>query len=255
MGKIRRGGQEGIQRGRGRQNLDPAQRKQRRAARLKRIMSNGQARALVEDAEKRANLRGGKIAGDDLNDLMNRAMEQQPGSEVAAAMREAMTHVVEEHDFTQDAQPQADALKTIAQAREDGSLSKQQTVDMIQDMVDRSGGKITDKASNAIKYAAWSSGDIMDDGARLMVGNFLTAWYEDQVESGVLVEGRRQLKQQLAQDKQDFKDFMTRDKGEHKRKSLDEFKEDLQENRVDSSDWQTLMIWLQTGLKKNPITN
>ena len=79
--------------------------------------------------------------------------------------------------------------------------------------------------------------------------------YTDQVESGMLVEGRKQIEAQLAQDKKDFKDFLVQDGKEHHKVTFDEFRETLEENRIDSSDWQTMMLWLQTGVKRNPITS
>lgn len=253
MATIRKSGKGGAHGGALRP-ADAGQQKKVRAARLQRILGNGAAKGLVEEAEARAKDKGGVIDGRDLSALMTRAMKKPPGGTDGNALREAIEHITDVHTLSADAKPQAEALKVMTDCRTHGSMTKKQTTDMVQDMVNRAGGKLTDEASTAIKYAAWSNGDIMDDGAKMFMTSFISSWYQDTVENGMLAEGAKQAKQALAQDKTDFKDFMTRDKTEHKRKDLSEFKDDLKENRIDSSEWQTLMIWLQTGLKKSPIS-
>lgn len=217
------------------------------------ITNDAVARAILDaaDAEQRQH---GKISGRAFDAMLKRAMQSGPGqmSEAASA---AINHVIEHKALSADAERDASIIRSANRCRKRGGISRADMSDMMKRAWDGDKGEVRDTSATALRFVGWRDADIMDAGARELMTGFVTAWYEDQVESAAIREGRRQLEEQLAQDKRDFKDFLRTDKSEHKRQTYNEFKDDLKTNRVESSEWQTLMLWLQTGHKQKPVTS
>lgn len=135
-----------------------------------------------------------------------------------------------------------------------GKISRDDVASLFDRVYDKKTDKVDHKAAEALAYVSQEYEGKMDAGAKEVAHKFIQAYYTDAM-SGVTEEYRRQVEQQLAQDKRDFTEFLVRDKKEHKSQTLEEFKEDLKENRIETSEWQSLMLWLQTGTKKNPYTS
>jgi hypothetical protein len=232
----------GIRGGAGKDRLPPA------------ISRDAVARAILDSAEREQRDRGA-ISGEALDGMLKRAMEGAPG-QMSEAATQAIDHVLEHNKLGKDAEPLADIVRHANRCRrEGGTLGRDDVRSMMKRAWDKGEDRVSDTAATAIRYVGWRDADIMDAGAKELMTSFVSAWYSDMVESPAVVEGRKQLEAQLAQDKRDFTEFVSRDKTEHKRHTLQEFKKDLKENRVEASEWQTLMLWLQTGQKQKPVTS
>lgn len=231
---------------------------QRAAPQLRRavppkITQDAVASSILQAAQ-RVEAEKGAIGKRDLEDMLKRAMDSQPG-QMNEAAAEAISLVVEQHKVSDDARPLADIVKDADRCRKKGVITEGDLEGMMRRAWDGEKGRVDSGAATALRFVGWRDAPIMDAGARKLMSEFVSAWYQDMVESPALREGRRQLEEQLAQDKRDFKEFMRTDKAEHKQQSYDEFKEKLQTERVEASEWQSLMLWLQVGIKKNPITS
>ena len=217
------------------------------------ITEDAVARSIL-DAAKQAEADKGAVTKADFEDMLKRAMSSKPG-EMNPAAAQAVTYVIERHRLSADAKPLADIIQHADSCRHKGHLSEKDLESMMRRAWDGERGQVDDGAATALRFVGWRDTDIMDAGARALMTDFVSAWYHDRVESPAVQEARRQAAEQLAQDKQDFRDFMKTDKAEHQKLSYGEFKDKLQHDRVDASEWQTLMLWLQTGVKKKPITS
>lgn len=217
------------------------------------ITNDAVARAIIDaaDAEEKQH---GSISGRAFDAMLKRAMQAPPG-QMSEAATAAINHVIENKALSQDAERDASIVKSANACRKSGGISRADMSDMMKRAWDGEKGEVRDTSATALRYVGWRDADIMDKGARELMTGFVTAWYEDQMETAAIREGRRQLEQQLAQDKRDFTDFLRRDKTEHKRQTFKEFKDDLKDNRIQSSEWQTLMLWLQTGHKQKPVSS
>ena len=129
----------------------------------------------------------------------------------------------------------------------------------IEDLLRRSWNsetKTVDKsAAEALTFINEAFGDKMDAGAAGLMKDFQVAYYQDMVMDKNIQESMRMAAEQLAMDNKLFKEFVKEDRMDHKQETYQEFKEDLQENRVETSEWQSMMLWLQTGRKQNPISS
>lgn len=115
-------------------------------------------------------------------------------------------------------------------------------------------GTLSKDAVEAMASIADSFDGKLDDGAKQLAARFQEIYYTDMM-APLSEEYARQAAQQLKQDKVDFQDFLQQDLKEHKKLTYDEFKENLQDKRLDASEWETMMLWLQMGVKKKPITS
>ena len=217
------------------------------------ITQDAVARSIV-DAAQQAQAERGAIGKRDLEALIERAMQGTPGQPNQAAA-EAIDFVVEQHALADDAKPLADIVKDAKRCRKKGSISESDLENMMRRAWDGEKESVDPAAATALRFVGWRDAPIMDKGARQLISEFVSAWYQDRVEAPNVTEGRRQISEQLAQDKRDFRDFMHRDHHENKRLDYDEYKEQLQDQRLDTSEWQSMMLWLQTGAKQDPITS
>lgn len=217
------------------------------------ITNDAVARAILDAADAEVKQHG-RISGRAFDAMLKRAMQAPPG-QMSEAATAAINHVIEHKALSTDAERDASIIKSANGCRKRGGISRADMADMMKRAWDGEKGEVRDTSATALRYVGWRDADIMDAGARELMTGFVTAWYEDQMETAAIREGRRQLEEQLAQDKRDFQDFLRRDKTDHKRQTFNEFKEDLKEHRIEASEWQSLMLWLQTGHKPKPITS
>lgn len=219
-----------------------------------KITADAVARSILEAAEF-AEREKGAISKSDFEGMLKRAMASKPG-QMNPAAAEAISLVVDRHKIAEDAKPLAEIIKDADRCRKDkGVITEKDLEGMMRRAWDRKQGGVDPAAATALRFVGWRDADIMDSGARALMTEFVSAWYHDVFESPAVKEGRRQLEEQLAQDKRDFQEFLVRDKREHKRVTVDELKEELQQKRIEASEWQTLMLWLKTGIKQKPITS
>lgn len=223
------------------------------AAKLARLREDQFAREILDAAGAMRDARG-PLCQSDFESLLKRAMASQPGRMHPAAA-EAIDYIVDQHEFAQDAQPMAAILRDARQARAGGVISEQDLEGMMRRAWKPDAQSVDAGAAMALRFIGWRDAPIMDAGARQLMSEFVSAWYQDQVESAAVVEGRRQIEEQLAQDKRDFRDFMVTDRRDFERVEYDDFKAKLQDDRIDTSEWQSLMLWLQNGVKSDPITS
>lgn len=222
------------------------------------ITQNAVARSIV-DAARQAQAERGSIGKRDLEAMLERAMQGTPGQPNLAAA-EAIDYVVEQHSIADDAKSLAGILKDAKRCRHQGEISQPDLENMMRRAWDADKKTVDPAAATALRFVGWRDAPIMDKGARQLMSEFVSAWYQDRVEAPNLVEGRRQIEAQLAQDKMDFRDFVDRDKAqrshlETRRLDYDDYKEQLRDQRLDTSEWQSMMLWLQTGVKQDPITS
>lgn len=217
------------------------------------ITNDAVAQAILSaaDAEVRQH---GSVSGRAFDAMLKRAMQAPPG-EMGAAATAAINHVIDTKTLSKDAERDASIIREANGCRKRGGISKDEMSGMMKRAWDGEKGEVRDTSATALRYVGWRDADIMDSGARELMTGFVTAWYEDQMETAAVREGRRQVEAQLAQDKKDFKDFLRRDKTDHKRQTIHELKAELKDNRIETSEWQTLMLWLQTGRKSKPVTS
>lgn len=217
------------------------------------ITNDAVARAILDAADAEVKQHG-KISGRAFEAMLKRAMQAPPG-QMSDAATAAINHVIENKALAQDAERDASIIKSANACRQRGGISRADMADMMKRAWDGEKGEVRDTSATALRYVGWRDADVMDAGARELMTGFITAWYEDQMETAAIREGRRQAAEQLAQDKRDFQAFLRRDKADHKRQTYTEFKHDLKEHRIEASEWQSLMLWLQTGHKEKPITS
>lgn len=217
------------------------------------ITQDAIARSLVENAA-RLEQEHGCIGKDDLEAMLKRAMDSQPG-QMNAAAADAIDHIVAHHKLASDAQPMAEVLNDAKRCRDTGVIREADLEGMMRRAWDAKSGAVDKSAATALRFVGWRDAPIMDAGARQLMTEFVSAWWQDMVESPAVAEGRRQIEEQLAQDKRDFKDFVKTDKADHKKQHYEAFREGLKNERVEASEWQTLMLWLQTGAKRNPLSS
>lgn len=217
------------------------------------ITNDAVARSILDAADAEVKQHG-RISGRAFDAMLKRAMQAPPG-QMSEAATAAINHVIEHKALDGDAERDASIIKSANACRTRGGISRADMADMMKRAWDGQKGEVRDTSATALRYVGWRDADVMDAGARELMTGFVTAWYEDQMETAAVREGRRQAAEQLAQDKRDFKEFVRRDKTSHKRQTYDDFKHDLKEHRIESSEWQTLMLWLQTGHKQTPVSS
>lgn len=217
------------------------------------ITKDAVARSILEAADAEVKQHG-RISGRAFDGLLRRAMQAPPG-QMSEAATAAINHIIEHKALSEDAEKDASIIRSANACRKRGGISRADMADMMKRAWDGEKSEVRDTSATALRYVGWRDADIMDAGARELMTGFVTAWYEDQMESAALREGRRQAAEQLAQDKRDFKEFLRRDSTAHKRQTYEDFRQDLKEHRIEASEWQTLMLWLQTGRKQTPETS
>lgn len=150
----------------------------------------------------------------------------------------------------------ATAMRSQMQSAVDkkGKIERDDVVALFDRVYDKKTEQVDSNAAAALAAISDEFKDKMDTGAQALATEFIQAYHSDAM-GGLTDEYRKQVEQQLAQDKHDFREFLTEDHKEHKKLSHEEFREELQDNRVETSDWQSLMLWLKTGVKTNPYTN
>ena len=138
---------------------------------------------------------------------------------------------------------------------EKGELNRSDIEGLLRRSWDKKSNSIDKGAAEALTFINETFADKMDSGASSLMRDFQVAYYKDSVMDKGIQESMRMAAEQLALDNRLFTDFVKEDKSEHKQETYEDFREDLQENRVETSDWQSMMLWLQTGRKQNPISS
>lgn len=216
------------------------------------VLRDPAAKAIL-DAADREQRQHGEISATAFDAMLQRAMQAPPGG-MSDAVTAALNHVIDHKPLSTEAHRDAEIIRHANRCRQEGHIRREDVLDMMKRTVDETTGEVRPTSATALRYVGWRDADVMDAGARELMSGFLSAWYEDQFESPQVAEGRRQLEEQLAQDKLNFKEFMQRDKTRHKDRTHAQLKEDLAKQRIDTSDWQSLMLWLKTGKRTTQVT-
>jgi hypothetical protein len=218
--------------------------------------ARGSARKIVRDIIDREKQRtGGMVDGQAMEALLDRATNLYPPGQVPTEAREEMISALKTESLDGDAERARDILSQAMDCRKKGKVELDDVKGMIRRGWDPEKGGMSGAAAKAIKFSGWADGDIMTKEAKQVMTSFVESFHMDMMANQATEARNKEIAQQLAQDKRDFQDFLVQDHKEHKRIDYGDFKEKLQDDRVDTSEWQTLMLWLQTGVKRNPMGN
>lgn len=106
----------------------------------------------------------------------------------------------------------------------------------------------------AIVDTLGASTNVLDEGAQKFTNTLRDAYYADMIDTANADYNRR-AREQLAQDIKSFHEFVVDSHDRADKRDFDDFKKQLKEDRIETSEWQTMMLWLTTGAKQSQITS
>lgn len=115
--------------------------------------------------------------------------------------------------------------------------------------------EITVEDMKAIVDSLGAAANYLDDSAKAFSAGLRKSYYADSVDAQDITEYAAKVRETLAQDQRSFDEHLLRSSSQVQELDYEEFRETLGDDRLEASDWESMMLWLTTGAKRAPKTS